>query len=67
MHRLTSVPGASDGDGTFSYVEQPPAPVVLLSSADTDLVAVARLLRQHPTLLQQELRALNLAALAIRP
>ena len=41
MHRLSAVPGASDGDGSLSYVEQPPAPVVLLSSADTDLVAVA--------------------------
>ena len=63
MHRLTSVPGANHGDETISYVEQPPAPVVLLSSADTDLVAVARWLQDHPTVLKQELRALNLAAL----
>ena len=68
MHRLAAVPGladaADDGGLGLAYVEQPPAPVLLLSSADTDLVAVSSLLRQRPTLLPVELRALNLAALA---
>ena len=68
MHRLASVPGLSDGDpregGSVPYVEQPPAPVVLLSSADTDLLALQTLLNRRPTLLGVEARALNLAALA---
>ncbi|MFZ9752349.1 MAG: cobaltochelatase subunit CobN [Cyanobium sp.] len=68
MHRLAAIPGLADGPGgdgrSVAYVEQPPAPVLLLSSADTDLVAVAALLRQRPGLLPVELRALNLAALA---
>jgi cobaltochelatase CobN len=74
MHRLAAVPGLA-GDGpdkqagepngaAIAYVEQPPAPVLLLSSADTDLVALAALLQQSPELLGCEARALNLAALA---
>ena len=74
MHRLAAVPGLA-GDGAdkragdagaaaIPYVEQPPAPVLLLSSADTDLVALAALLQQSPELLGCEARALNLAALA---
>jgi cobaltochelatase CobN len=62
MHRLASVPGSPDDPGSF--VEQPPAPVLLLSSADTDLVALDRLLSQEPTLLGCELRGLNLSSLS---
>ncbi|MDM7952166.1 MAG: cobaltochelatase subunit CobN [Cyanobium sp. CZS 25K] len=63
MHRLASIPGARTEDDGALFVEQPPAPVVLLSSADTDLLAVAQLLEAEPELLPGELRALNLAAL----
>ena len=66
MHRLAAVPGLPEGpgaDGQIPYVEQPPAPVLLLSSADTDLVAIAELLARRPDLLGVEARALNLAAL----
>ena len=67
MHRLAAVPGLPEGtgaDGQIPYVEQPPAPVLLLSSADTDLIAFADLLGRQPQLLGVEARALNLAALA---
>jgi cobaltochelatase CobN len=47
-----------------AYVEQPPAPVLLLSSADTDLLTIHNLLEQQPELLGAELRGLNLAALS---
>ncbi len=63
MHRLAAVPGATgDTDGPF-YVEQASAPLLLLSSADTDLSSLAGLLRDEPALLSQEVRGLNLAAL----
>jgi cobaltochelatase CobN len=64
MHRLAAIPGAFEEDGALAYVEQPAAPVLLLSSADTDLVAIASLLEREPHLLGAALRALNLAALA---
>ena len=64
MHRLAAIPGAFEEDGAVAYVEQPAAPVLLLSSADTDLVAIASLLEREPHLLGTALRALNLAALA---
>ena len=64
MHRLAALPGSGAPGDAGAYVEQPPAPVLLLSSADTDLVAVDRLLAAEPGLLGCELRALNLAALA---
>ncbi|KEF43513.1 MAG: cobalt chelatase [Cyanobium sp. CACIAM 14] len=63
MHRLAPIPGDRSEDEGVLLVEQPPAPVVLLSSADTDLVVVAELLRAEPELLPVPLRALNLAAL----
>jgi len=65
MHRLAAVPGsASPSDGVV-FIEQPPAEVVLLSSADTDLAALAALLDRDPHPLGPEIaiRALNLAAL----
>lgn len=65
MHRLAAVPGQDDSDTPGQlFVEQAPAPVVLLSSADTDLVAIEALLQARPALLTAELRALNLAALS---
>ncbi|MCP9786329.1 cobaltochelatase subunit CobN [Cyanobium sp. N5-Cardenillas] len=63
MHRLAPIPGDRTEDDGALFVEQPPAPVVLLSSADTDLLAVSQLLAAEPALLPAELRALNLAAL----
>ena len=42
MHRLAAVPGsASPSDGVV-FIEQDPAAAVLLSSADTDLAALAQ-------------------------
>jgi cobaltochelatase CobN len=63
MHRLAAIPGPPSGDEPGPWIEQPPAPVVLLSSADTDLVAFAALLTAEPGLLPVELRGLNLGAL----
>ncbi|MEB3297393.1 MAG: cobaltochelatase subunit CobN [Cyanobacteriota bacterium] len=62
MHRLSAVAGCPDDPGSF--VEQPPAPVLLLSSADTDLVALDRLISDEPELLGCELRGLNLTYLS---
>jgi cobaltochelatase CobN len=64
MHRLATAPGSADEAAAGAFVEQPPAPVLLLTSADTDVVALEALLQQEPGLLGEELRALNLAALA---
>ena len=64
MHRLATVPGDPGPDNQGALIEQPPAPLVLLSSADTDLTALAQLLAQQPALLPEPMRALNLAALA---
>ena len=64
MHRLATIPGAPEpADGSLPYVEQEAADMVLLSSADTDLAAVAALLENEPDLIGGSLRALNLAAL----
>jgi cobaltochelatase CobN len=64
MHRLAAIPGDSDSrEGTPTWVEQPPAEVVLLSHADTDLLAIEALLQQQPDRLGAGLRGLNLAAL----
>jgi cobaltochelatase CobN len=64
MHRPATLPGDGSGEDTAAFIEQPQAPVVLLSSADTDLAALADLLDREPALLGHGLRALNLAALA---
>jgi cobaltochelatase CobN len=45
-------------------VEQPWAPVVVLSSADSDLAGLAALLAHQPQLLREPIRGLNLKALA---
>ncbi|MEB3184661.1 MAG: cobaltochelatase subunit CobN [Cyanobacteriota bacterium] len=64
MHRLAAQPGSGEEADAGAFVEQPPAPVLLLSSADTDLLAIDQLLQSDPALLGCELRALNLAALS---
>ena len=48
MHRLTSLPGG-DTDDPVSFVEQPSAEVLFLSSASTDLSALARILDDCPS------------------
>jgi cobaltochelatase CobN len=63
MHRLAAIPGAADEEG-LAFIEQAPAPVLLLTSADTDLLCLESLLKAEPQLLGAELRGLNLTALA---
>jgi cobaltochelatase CobN len=65
MHRLAAVPGSSSpGDGVL-FIEQPAATAVLLTSADTDLTALAGQLDRDPSPLGagRSLGGLNLAAL----
>ena len=64
MHRLAALPGDSGDDTAATFVQQAPAPALFLSSADTDLLALAALQRQDPAGQGFELRALNLACLA---
>jgi cobaltochelatase CobN len=64
MHRLAAIPGDAAEAGSGAYVEQPPAPVLLLTSADTDLLTIDGLLEAEPQLLGADLRGLNLAALS---
>ncbi len=66
MHRLAAVPGDTSGDSGGEgplFVEQAPAPLLVLSSADTDLRTLAGLLRAEPDLIGVEARGLNLGAL----
>ena len=63
MHRLAALPGSTADPAVVTFVEQPPAPVLLLSSADTDLRCVDQLLLREPGLLPTPLRGLNLRAL----
>ncbi|MEB3354696.1 MAG: cobaltochelatase subunit CobN [Cyanobacteriota bacterium] len=63
MHRLAAIPGAPD-EGGVSFIEQASAPVLLLTSADTDLLTLEPLLQSEPELLGTPLRGLNLSALA---
>ncbi|MFN5465186.1 MAG: cobaltochelatase subunit CobN, partial [Cyanobacteriota bacterium] len=65
MHRLPSAanPGVSDGDG-FEPITHPPAAVVVLSSAETDLLALANVLRSRSTPFPGRLQALPLASLS---
>ena len=65
MHRLAAVPGSTSPSDGVVFIEQPPAAVVLLSSADTDLAALAAVLDHdpHPFGVDTAIRALNLAAL----
>jgi len=64
MHRLAAVPGSTSPQEGPVYVEQPGAPVVLLSSADSDLAGLASLLADQPQLVAGAVRGLNLQALA---
>ena len=64
MHRLAAQPGSHDPAQLGQLVEQEPAPLLLLTSADTDLRAVSNLLRCEPQLLEVDWRGLNLAALS---
>jgi cobaltochelatase CobN len=63
MHRLAAQPGSHDPDQRGQLVEQAPAPVLVLTSADTDLRLLATLTQAQPGLLGLELRGLNLSAL----
>ena len=64
MHRLAAVPGSTSPQEGPVYVEQPGAPVVLLSSAGSDLAGLASLLADQPQLVAGAVRGLNLQALA---
>lgn len=61
MHRLAAIPGAPSDQGV-ELVEQSSAPLLFLTSADSDLALLAQQKRQ-PHWRQLELRGLNLAAL----
>jgi cobaltochelatase CobN len=65
MHRLAAVPGSTSPADGVVFIEQPAAAAVLLSSADSDLAALAALLDEepHPLGPGRDLRGLNLAAL----
>jgi len=65
MHRLAAVPGSSSPSDGVLFIEQPAATAVLLTSADTDLTALAAQLDRCPDVIGagRSLRALNLAAL----
>ncbi|MEB3318601.1 MAG: cobaltochelatase subunit CobN [Cyanobacteriota bacterium] len=65
MHRLaaTASPGDLDGDEA-PLISHGPAPVVVLSSAPTDLLALDRVLRQGRSPLRHSLRGLPLASLS---
>ena len=64
MHRLSSLPGA-DTDGPISYVEQPSAPVLFLTSASSDISALARVLNTgDQAFWHNRIRALPLDALS---
>ncbi|MEB3176038.1 MAG: cobaltochelatase subunit CobN [Synechococcus sp.] len=64
MHRLAALPG-DPGDGDAVLVEQSPAPLLLLSSADSDLALVSQRLQAAPQRDQwPAMRALNLASLS---
>jgi len=63
MHRLSSLPGSDEGDAIV-LVEQPPAPVLLLTSARTDITALAQVLETSAGRSWRErIRALPLDAL----
>ena len=64
MHRLAAVPGSTSPQEGPVYVEQPGAPVVLLTSADSDLAALAALLADQGERPSRAVRGLNLQALA---
>ncbi len=64
MHRLSRLPGA-ESDAVFTVVEQPPAPVLFLTSAATDISTLSACLKQ-PEMghWKEQLRALPLDCLS---
>lgn len=64
MHRPARRPGSHDPLAQGELIEQDPAPLLLLSSADTDLAAVSTLVEHDPQILGVAMRVLNLQALA---
>ena len=63
MHRLSSLPGGDFTD-EITLVEQPPAPVLLLSSAVTDITTLANCLDGGSSPLGWPIRALPLSCLS---
>ena len=63
MHRLAATPGGwnSSAEGVV-FIEQTPAPIVLLTAADTDITALSQAASQLPHRCP-EIRALNLLQL----
>ncbi|EDX85140.1 cobaltochelatase, CobN subunit [Synechococcus sp. PCC 7335] len=63
MHRLAATPGGWDNtkEGVI-YIEQAPAPIVLLTAADTDISTLNQVLDRLPKGFE-EIRALNLLQL----
>ncbi|MCY3536437.1 MAG: cobaltochelatase subunit CobN [Cyanobacteria bacterium MAG IRC3_bin_20] len=62
MHRLAALPGVDDGQGGALLVEQNPAPVLMLTTSDTDLATMATVLERTPQ--PCPMRGLNVAALS---
>ena len=62
MHRLAALPGVDDGQVGPLLVEQEPAPILMLTTADTDLATMATVLERTPQ--PCPMRGLNVAALA---
>ena len=63
MHRLSSLPGGDFG-GEIALVEQPPASVLLLSSAVTDITTLANCLDAEDEPWLDSIRALPLSCLS---
>ncbi len=63
MHRLAATPGGWDSrtEGVV-FIDQTPAPIVVLTAADTDICAIAQTLTQLPADFD-EIRTLNLLQL----
>jgi cobaltochelatase CobN len=61
MHRTATISSESASIENTIFVEQTPAPIVIITSADTDLQALAQVWAQMPTGFP-EVRALNILA-----
>ncbi|MCY4360082.1 MAG: cobaltochelatase subunit CobN, partial [Cyanobacteria bacterium MAG APA_bin_95] len=61
MHRLAALPGVDDGQDGALLVEQEPAPVLVLTTSDTDLATMAVVLERSSR--PCPVRGLNVAAL----
>jgi cobaltochelatase CobN len=63
MHRTATIPGGlTTATDSLILIEQTPAPIVIITSADTDIQALAQVWAQLPSGFP-ELRALNILAL----